>query len=286
MRSKTVKKIKNTFLNVITGILLVVILLPAAWILLSSFRPLKEIMAKPAVWIPTELNTESYTMIFSGSRHGMKSVPVKDYFRNSIIISVTSTIFAVGIGMLGGYAFSRFKFKRKNTLFLLIMLSRTVPGIALSLPLMIFYSYTALIDTIIGMVIIYVALNVPFSIWLTDGFFREIPAELSESAQIDGCSRWQAFWKIDFPLAGPGIGASGIFAFLIAWNEFAIANVITRTLRSKTMPVGLFDFVFEFTLDWRGMCTLAVIMLVPAVIITFVIQKNLVRGLTFGAMKG
>src|SRR3972149_8644866 len=133
MKSKTVKKVKNTFLNVITGILLIIILLPAVWIILSSFRPLQEIMAKPAVWIPTELNTESYTMIFSGSRHGMKSVPVKDYFRNSIVISVTSTIFAVGIGMLGGYAFSRFKFKRKNTLFPLIMLSRTVPGIALSL---------------------------------------------------------------------------------------------------------------------------------------------------------
>jgi multiple sugar transport system permease protein len=166
------------------------------------------------------------------------------------------------------------------------MLSRTIPGIALSLPLLIFYSYTKLIDTKIGIIIVYVALNVPFAVWLTDGFFREIPGELSESAQIDGCSRWKAFWKIDFPLAGPGIGASGIFAFLIAWNEFAIANVLTRTLRSKTMPVGLFDFVFEFVMDWRGMCTLAVIMLVPAVIITFIIQKNLVRGLTFGALKG
>jgi multiple sugar transport system permease protein len=146
--------------------------------------------------------------------------------------------------------------------------------------------YFGFIDRIIGIVIVYVALNVPFTIWLTDGFFREIPPELSESAQLDGCSRWQAFWRIDFPLAGPGIGASGIFAFLIAWNEFAISNVLTRTLRSKTLPVGLFDFVFEFTLDWRGMCTLAVVMLVPAVIITFIIQKNLVRGLTFGAVKG
>jgi len=285
MEQKKLKKLKKGVLNVITAIVLIIVILPALWVILSSFRPRKDILAKPAVWIPRELSFKSYRMIFSRARHGEMSVPVREYFRNSIIISISSTVVAVAIGMLGGYAFSRFRFRGKNTLFLLIMLSRTIPGIALSLPLLIFYSYTKLIDTKIGIVVVYVALNVPFAIWLTDGFFREIPTELSESAQIDGCSRWQAFWKIDFPLAGPGIGASGIFAFLIAWNEFAIANVLTRTLRSKTMPVGLFDFVFEFVMDWRGMCTLAVIMLIPAVIITFIIQKNLVRGLTFGALK-
>ncbi len=286
MKQKTVKKVKKILLYVLTIMLLFVIILPALWIVVSSLRPRKDILAKPAVWVPRDLSFTSYRMLFSGRRHGEMSVPVREYFRNSIIISVSSTIIAVGIGMFGGYAFSRFKFRGKNTLFLFIMLSRTIPGIALSLPLLIFYSYTKLIDTKIGIIIVYVALNVPFAIWLTDGFFREIPGELSESAQIDGCSRWKAFWKIDFPLAGPGIGASGIFAFLIAWNEFAIANVLTRTLRSKTMPVGLFDFVFEFVMDWRGMCALAVIMLIPAVIITFIIQKNLVKGLTFGALKG
>jgi multiple sugar transport system permease protein len=286
MRAKSVKKVKKGLMNILTIAILIIVVLPAIWVVLSSFRPRKDILAKPAVWIPKDLSFKSYRMLFSGARHGEMSVPVPDYFKNSIIISVSSTIVAVGIGMLGGYAFSRFRFKGKNTVFLLIMLSRTVPGIALSLPLLIFYSYTKLIDTRMGIIIVYVALNVPFTIWLTDGFFREIPVELSESAQIDGCSRWKAFWRIDFPLAGPGIGAAGIFAFLIAWNEFAIANVLTRSLNSKTMPVGLFDFVFEFVMDWRGMCTLAVIMLIPAVIITFIIQKNLVRGLTFGALKG
>ncbi len=286
MRARTVRKMKKGFMNIITIIILTVVLLPALWVVLASFRPRRDILAKPAVWVPRELSFKSYRMIFSGGKHGEMSVPVPDYFKNSIIISISSTIVAVSIGMLGGYAFSRFRFRGKNTIFLLIMLSRTVPGIALSLPLLIFYSYTGLIDTKIGLIIVYVALNIPFSIWLTDGFFREIPVELSESAQIDGCSRWKAFWKIDFPLAGPGIGAAGIFAFLIAWNEFAIANVLTRSLNSKTMPVGLYDFVFEFVMDWRGMCTLAVIMLIPAVIITFIIQKNLVKGLTFGALKG
>ncbi len=279
------KPLKQTFYYVLAVIILLIYIIPAGWITLTSIRPTKDILSKPPVWVPSDLSLKTYRMIFSRESHGEMSVPVKEYFVNSIIISFSSTILALAIGMLAGYSFSRFQFKGKNTIFLLIMLSRAIPGIALSLPLLMVYSRTALIDTKIGMVIAYIALNVPFTIWLTDGFFREIPKELDESASIDGCSPWMAFWRIDFPLAGPGIAAAGIFAFLLSWNEFAIANVLTKSLNSKTMPVGLFDFVNEFVMDWRGMCTMAVIMLVPAIALTIAIQKNLVRGLTFGAIK-
>ncbi len=279
------KPLKQTFYYFLAVVILLVYIIPAGWITLTSLRPTKDILSKPPVWVPSDLSLKTYRMIFSRESHGEMSVPVKEYFVNSIIISFSSTILALAIGMLAGYSFSRFQFKGKNTIFLLIMLSRAIPGIALSLPLLMVYSRTALIDTKIGMIIAYIALNVPFTIWLTDGFFREIPKELDESASIDGCSPWMAFWRIDFPLAGPGIAAAGIFAFLLSWNEFAIANVLTKSLNSKTMPVGLFDFVNEFVMDWRGMCTMAVIMLVPAIALTIAIQKNLVRGLTFGALK-
>jgi multiple sugar transport system permease protein len=279
------KPLKRTFYYFLAVIILLVYIIPAGWITLTSLRPTKDILAKPPVWVPSDLSLKTYRMIFSRESHGEMSVPVKEYFINSVVISVSSTLLALAIGMLAGYSFSRFQFKGKNAIFLLIMLSRAIPGIALSLPLLMVYSRTALIDTKIGMIIAYIALNVPFTIWLTDGFFREIPKELDESASIDGCSPWMAFWRIDFPLAGPGIAAAGIFAFLLSWNEFAIANVLTKSLNSKTMPVGLFDFVNEFVMDWRGMCTMAVIMLVPAIALTIAIQKNLVRGLTFGALK-
>jgi multiple sugar transport system permease protein len=279
------KPIKQTFYYFLAVIILLVYIIPAVWITFTSLRPTKDILSKPPVWVPRDMSFKTYGMIFSHGEHGEMSVPVMDYFKNSLIISLSSTLAALAIGMLAGYSFSRFKFRWKNTVFLLIMLSRAIPGIALSLPLLMVYSRTALIDTKIGMVIAYIALNVPFTIWLTDGFFREIPKELDESASIDGCSPWMTFWRIDFPLAGPGIAAAGIFAFLLSWNEFAIANVLTKSLNSKTMPVGLFDFVAEFVMDWRGMCTMAVIMLVPAILLTIAIQKNLVRGLTFGALK-
>lgn len=261
-----------------------IICLPGAWIVLSSLRPTVEIMAKPPVWIPQRLSFEAYASMFGVVGQG--GIPVWDYFRNSLIISITSTVIAIAIGMAGGYAFARFRFRAKSALFLGLMLTRTVPGIALSLPLFIIYARLGIIDTHLALIVTYVALNVPFTIWLIDGFFRQVPRDLAEAAQIDGCTRWQAFWQVEFPLAGPGIASSAIFAFMTSWNEFALASQLTRSVNSKTLPVGLLDYTSEFTIDWRGMCALAVVMIAPAFALTFIIQKRLVSGLTFGAVKG
>ncbi|TIX91523.1 carbohydrate ABC transporter permease [Rhizobium sp. P44RR-XXIV] len=265
-------------------IAMLIICLPGLWIIISSLRPTVEIMAKPPVWIPQELSLEAYRSMFSGVGQG--GIPVWDYFRNSLIISITSTAIALIIGMSGGYAFARFRFTGKSTVFLGLMLTRSVPGVALSLPLFMVYARLGIIDTHFGLILTYVALNVPFTIWLIDGFFRQVPKDLAEAAQIDGCTRWQAFWQVEFPLAGPGIASAGIFAFLTCWNEYALASQLTRSVDSKTLPVGLLDYTSEFTIDWRGMCALAVVMIIPALALTFIIQKHLVSGLTFGAVKG
>lgn len=263
---------------------MVVICLPGIWIMLTSLRPPVEIMAKPPVWIPRELSLDAYVAMFSGVGKG--GIPVLEYFRNSLIISITSTVIAIAIGMAGGYAFARFRFRGKSGMFLGLMLTRTVPGIALSLPLFFVYAKLGIIDTHFGMILAYVALNIPFTIWLIDGFFRQVPKDLAEAAQIDGCTRWQAFWQVEFPLAGPGIASAAIFAFLTSWNEFALASQLTRSVNSKTLPVGLLDYTAEFTIDWRGMCALAVVMIIPALTLTFIVQKHLVSGLTSGAVKG
>jgi multiple sugar transport system permease protein len=166
------------------------------------------------------------------------------------------------------------------------MLSRTVPGVALSLPLFILWARLGLIDTSWGMILVYMSINIPFTIWLTDGFFRQIPVDLSEAAQIDGCTRWQAFWRVEFPLARAGLASAAIFAFLTSWNEYALASQLTRTIASKTMPVGLMDFTAQFTVDWAGMSAMAVLIIIPALVLTFIVQKHLIAGLTFGGVKG
>jgi multiple sugar transport system permease protein len=263
---------------------MLIICLPGAWVVLNSLRPTVEIMAKPAIWIPQELSLDAFIAMFGVLGHG--AIPVGDYFRNSLIISGTSTVLAIAIGMSGGYAFARYRFRGKSALFLGFMLARTVPGVALSLPLFIIYARLGVIDTHFALILVYVALNVPFTMWLIDGFFRQVPREMAEAAQVDGCTRWQAFWQVEFPLAGPGIASSAIFAFLTSWNEFALASQLTRSVNSKTLPVGLLDYTSEFTIDWRGMCALAVVMVAPALALTFVIQRHLVSGLTSGAVKG
>ncbi len=285
MASITKKQIGKVTTWLLTFLLMIIICLPGIWVVLTGFRPNREVLAKPAIWIPEKLSFTNFGKIFGFGAEQI-AIPVPAYFTNSLVIALTSTFIALLIGMSGGYAFARFRFKFKNGYFLALMLSRTVPGIALSLPIFMVWSRLGLIDTKMGMIIIYVALNIPFTIWLIDGFFRQIPKEMSEAAQVDGCTRWQAFWKIEFPLAKSGVASAGIFAFLTSWNEYALASQLTRSTDSKTLPVGLMDFTAQFTIDWAGMSAMAVIIIIPALILTFLVQKHLIAGLTFGGVKG
>ena len=285
----TKKQINNILIWIGAIFLIFLIMTPGLWVVITAFRPQVDIMAKPAVWIPRNLSFNQFeTMLFGGSEGSMgrSPVPVLSYLRNSLIISIGSTSVAVFIGTLGGYAFARHEFKGKNSYFFLIMLTRAIPGISLSLPIFILFSKLGIIDTHFGIIIVFVALNVPFTIWLTDGFFRQIPRAMSEVAMTDGCTRLQAFWHIELPLSKSGIASAGIFAFLISWNEFALVSNLARSTDSKTLTVGLMDFTSQFTINWPGMCALAVFIIIPALILTFMVQKHLVSGLTFGGVKG
>lgn len=285
MNRRLKSALSKSFLWIVTFLLMLVMCVPGLWVVLSGFRPNSEILAKPAIWIPKDLTLQNFAEIF-GFGQEQVAIPVLAYFTNSLVIALTSTAIAILIGMSGGYAFARFRFAGKNSLFLGLMLSRTVPGIALSLPVFMIWSKLGLIDTKMGIIIVYVAINVPFTIWLIDGFFRQIPKEMNEAAQVDGCTRWQAFWKIEFPLARSGIASAGVFAFLTSWNEYALVSQLSRSTDSKTLPVGLMDFTSQFTINWAGMCAMAVIIIVPALILTFIVQKHLIAGLTFGGVKG
>ena len=283
------KQINNVLIWFSAIILILIIMTPGLWVVLTAFRPQVDVMAKPAVWIPRNLNLIQFeTMLFGGSEGSMgrSPIPVLSYLRNSLVISFTSTFIAVLVGTIGGYGFARHNFNHKNKYFLLIMLTRTIPGISLSLPIFILFSKIGLIDTHLGIILVFVALNIPFTIWLTDGFFRQIPKAMSEVAMTDGCTKLQAFWHIELPLSKSGIASAGIFAFLISWNEYALVSNLARSTDSKTLTVGLMDFTAQFTINWPGMCALAVFIIIPALILTFMVQKHLVTGLTFGGVKG
>ena len=280
------KKLNQTLLNLLAWVIMLAMLFPAVWVVLTSFRQYSEINASPVVWIPRDVTLEAYVNMFGGSPEMVTQAPIPRYALNSIIVALFSTTFAVVLGTAAGYAFSRFHFRGHTPLFLGMMLARAVPGIALGLPLFVLFSSLGLLNQLSTLIIINVALNIPFTAWLMDGFFRTIPADLDESAYIDGASHWQAFWMINLPLARSGMAAAAVFAFLASWNEFQIVSVISRSPEVKTFTIGLLGFIQTFTSDWRGMAALSSLMMIPALIFVALAQRNMMRGLTFGAVKG
>jgi len=280
------RRSRQAIYNIMAFIVLTIGALPAIWIIFTAIRPASEVNTTPPIWIPQRITLDAFGSLFGLNPQYAAGVPVGDYMRNSILVATMSTVVVLALGTMGGYAFSRFEFKGHRIVFLLIMLSRAVPGIALSLPLFLLLRNFGLVDTVHGLAFVYVAVNTPFTVWLMDGFFRQVPRDLDESAYIDGCGYWGAFLRIDLPLALPGMAAAGIFAFLAAWNEYQLASMLTRTPAAKTFPVGLYDFTSQFTVDWRGMCAMSVLMMIPAILFVIGTQRSMVRGLTFGAIKG
>jgi multiple sugar transport system permease protein len=273
-------------INVLAWVILLFLAIPAFWIILTAFRPAGEVNASPPVWIPREITLDAFTTMFGMNPNVQVRVAVEAYMTNSLLAALISTAVSVFLGTLAAYAFARFHFRFHTASFLALMFSRSVPGIALGLPLFMLFTQLKLTNSIPGLAFVYVAVNIPFTIWLMDGFFRQIPRDLTEAAYIDGCGYWTAFWRVDLPLAGPGLAASAIFAFLAAWNEFQLASVLTRSNDARTFPPGLYAFTQQFTVDWRGMCAMSVLMMIPAIVFVILTQRNLVRGLTFGAIKG
>ena len=257
---------------------------PVFWMVFTSFKVDREVNAFPMVWIPTELTLRNYYKIF-GSHVQAGSAAFASYFLHSVTVAFCATLLSLVLGTFAAYAFARSRFRGKNGYFIFLLLMRAVPGVALSLPLLILTNAIKLSNSVVGLIVIYTALISPFVAWLMEGFFAEIPPDLSQQALVDGASKWQAMVLVDVPLAAPGMAASALFAFLLAWNEFPVASMIAPGLASRTLPVGLLDYVSEFFTDWGGITAAGTLTLIPAVIFALLVQRNIIRGLTFGALK-
>lgn len=271
--------------NLILYILMLIFMVPVLWVVLTSLRPDAVVNARFSSLFLGRISIDKYLALL-GASHSESSVPFDSYLVNSVIVASLSSTFATILGTMAAFGFIRLKFKGRSSIFSSFMLVRAIPGIALSLPLFIMFAWLRLLDKVHGLALVYVALGIPFVVWLMTAFFNDIPSQLDDSAKIDGCSLWQALRKIDIPISWPGIWASWIFVFLSSWNEFPIAGTLTRTTASKTFPVGLFDFSTEFTVDWHGMAAMSVIMLIPSVLFVLATQRHFIRGLTFGVVKG
>jgi multiple sugar transport system permease protein len=207
-----------------------------------------------------------------------------DRFLNSLIIAVTSTILAVGMGTLTAYGFSRFRVPGENDWLFFILSTRMLPPVVVAIPMFLMYRFFGMTDTHIGLIILYTAFNLSFAVWLMKGFIDEIPREYEEAALIDGYTRMQAFLKIVLPEATTGIAATAVFSFIIAWNEYAFALIMTNR-RAQTAPPFIPAQVGSGLTDWTTIAAGTVLFLLPVAVFTFALRKHLLRGVTFGAIR-
>lgn len=259
---------------------MILILFPLYWLVTSSLKIKGEYLANPPVLFPSVLTGDSYTNVFQKDQ-------LLQNFLNTFIVAAASTVISVLFGSMAAYSVARGPIgKRAKKYFgLWFMIQKMYPAIATAIPVYLVMRTLHLIDTRTALIIMNTSFNLPLVIWLMMGFFEQLPMELEESAMLDGCGFTKRFFYIIFPITKPGIIASGILAFVGAWNEFLFA-VILSINKSKTLPVVIAGFITDRGLEWGPMAVTAVITLLPVLVIVWAAQKNFVQGLAMGAVKG
>jgi multiple sugar transport system permease protein len=207
-----------------------------------------------------------------------------DRFRNSLIVAIISTLIAVSMGTITAYGFSRFKMPGEADLLFFVLSTRMLPPVVVAIPMYLMYRIVGLNDSHIGLIILYVAFNLSFSVWLMKGFMDEIPKEYEEAALVDGYTRMQAFIKIVLPEAVTGIAATAVFCFITAWNEYAFALIMTNR-RAQTSPPFIPSQIGSGLPDWTTIAAGTFLFLLPVAIFTFLLRRHLLRGVTFGAIR-
>lgn len=265
-------------------VLLLVVLIalaPFVWLLLGSFKTKLDIIDPNP-----NLNIWNWRTIQENYRQVLVGRNFLTFIRNSVIVVGFSTAIALLFGVPAAYGFSRFRFRGKQDLAFWILSNRFMPVMAVVIPIQMMVSAAGLLDTHQGLIIPYAAFNIPLVIWILRGFFDEISPEIDEAALIDGCSRWQALWRVVLPLSLPGLVTTAIFCAIFTWNEFLMGLFIVTTARSQTVPVGASGLLsMDRSVEWNIMSTVGVVTIIPVLIFALLVQRHIVRGLTAGAVK-
>ena len=243
----------------------------------TSFKVETQIFSVPPVWIfiPT---IQNYTDVLVMDRFSR-------YLTNSLIVGVVSTFFTLTFGGMAAYALVRFKFMGKGVISITTLLLRMLPPAVLAVPVFVIWSDWGLLDKRSGLILVYVAMNLPFTIWILYGFIAQIPKELEEAAVIDGCNPYQVFFRVVLPLIRPGLAAAAIFTFRIAWNEFILSLVLTNRY-TRTLPVATSLFLTDHGIQWGKIMAMGTLIALPPLIFTFIAARQIITGLTAGAVKG
>ncbi|MBE0479014.1 carbohydrate ABC transporter permease [Candidatus Aerophobetes bacterium] len=276
MRSIRTKKAMLSSVFFYVGVIAIVsiVVFPFGWMLFCSFKPRVELMSLP----PHLLS--NFTLL--NYRNVFTQTPFFSRTLNSFITAIS----AVGIGMVVGlpaaHAIARYQYR---SLAVAILMTRTIPGISFLVPWFIIYTRLGLVDTYIGLVSTHLVLTLPLIVWIMIGFFEDLSPEIEEAARMDGCNKWQAFIKITLPLCRPAIATAAILSFIFSWNHFIFALILTGS-KTATLPVTVFHFITYEEIDFGGMYAGATLITFPILVLVLLIQKQFVKGLTMGGVKG
>ena len=260
-------------------LLLLVVIFPFYWMVNTSLKPMSEVFKSPPALYPSTLSFAGYVNIWATRLMGR-------FFLNSTIISVGSTLLAMALSALAAYGFSRFRLRWEQPLILILLFTQMLPGTLLIIPYFQLMAKLRLINSYLSLILAYVSFALPFSTWMLVGFFRSIPLELDEAAMVDGCTRVSAFWRVILPLSVPGLVAVGIFTFLLAWNAYVFALVLTTDPKMFPLSVGIANMLGEYQVAWNEMMAGAVLATLPVFILYGFLERYLVQGITAGAIKG
>ena len=291
------------FLAAASLVFLTYVLAPIAWLVSSSFQNEREVVSKPPHWIPDQPSLQNFAAIFAGDQtvtyetRGKRDPATGGFIpstagnllpsmRNSLVVACSVAFLNLLVGVPAAYAMAKIRFRGRQASIYGILTTRVIPDIALVVPFFLFIRNLGLLDTIWSLIITYLAITVPFSVFILVSYFEALPDELDKAARVDGCSRGQTMSKVFMPLALPSLVAVILFSFLASWNEFLLALMFTQTPKSQTLPIIVASFTSDFTISFSFINAAGVLAIVPPVLLALLFERYIVSGLTAGAVKG
>ncbi|MBX6353667.1 MAG: carbohydrate ABC transporter permease [Thermoflavifilum sp.] len=285
MNTRTLRAVRGGVLTAITWVIVVLTVFPILWMIFTSLHTNQEILEGINSLSLAHPQWQNYVQMW-------QTVNFFNYFKNSLIIDACTMVLACLFSMFAGYSLARYRFPGSGLFSIGVIATQMIPGIMFLIPVYMLFLQIhkwlgiPMVNTYWGMIIVYTAFYTPMSIWIMRSFFVAIPSELEEAAMVDGCNRWQAFWRVILPLAGPGIVATCVYVFLTAWDELMFAWVLTTTPDVQTIPVGIRLYVGQYQNRFDLLMCAATVVTLPVMITFFLFQRHFIRGMTAGAVKG
>jgi ABC-type glycerol-3-phosphate transport system permease component len=270
---------RQLVLWIATLLALGVTIFPFYWMLNTSLKPATDVFVSPPTFGPSRWTLDAYVSLFAHK-------PIARYFVNSLVVSVGSTLLSVLLAALAAYGFTRFFVRGATAFIVLLLFTKMLPETLLIIPYFQLMSSLGLLNTYLALILAYSSFALPFSVWMLIGFFRSIPREIDEAAIMDGASVLQVFFRVILPLARPGLVAVALFTFLIAWNAYVWALVLTTDSSMYVLSVGIANMVGEYRVQWNELMAAALIAALPVMALYALLERHLVRAITAGAVKG